>query len=380
MKSEIIELLRSKQHNPHYLNRYIKFIDSCQSNNFNLPAKSYLEKHHILPKAQNWFPEYRDLRKYHWNSIKLTARQHIIAHIMLWKAYEADQFLPLYYMIINDTNPKIRKESVKCYYINSRLISNLKSLYREYRQGKAVYKDPDGNHYFLHRDDSKIQELDLKGVLAGLKFSEETKQVMSFRKKHLKLYLLNCITSLKMDDPDFYNNLYAYESQGWVVEKTKFDKEYSAQQKVINKKDGYQRSSEKKKGKMRYIDQNGVFIGWFLKGDPKIQELNLKVQWTENNQKQLEERIQKSAEVRTGSKCFNNGIVEVFKMDHPGEGWVEGRLPRSDEHYRKQVEGLRKARTGKIVYNDGIKNFAVDPSISPEPHWIRGMIPRRKAA
>ena len=380
MNSNIIDLLKSKPHNLDNLTRYIKFIDACELKNCSLPKESYLEKHHILPKAKNWFFDYKDFKKHPWNLIKLTARQHIIAHIMLWKAFGEDQFLPLYYMIVTNTNHSIRKEEIKCYSIKSRLVSRLKLLFNDYRMGKATYKDSDGNRYFLHKDDPKIKELGLKGNQSGFKVSEETKQILSFRNMHLKLYLLNFIASLKIDDPLFYERLYEYESQGWVVKKTQVDEEFCKQQIVLNKKEGYQRSSEKKKGRMRYMDQNGVFIGWFTKDDPEIEERNLKVQWTENNYKQVVERSKKSAEIRTGTNYYNNGIVEVQRKEHPGEGWVVGRLPRTSEHYNNQVEGIRKARLGKIVYNDGVKNFAVDPSITPDPHWIRGMVPRKKVA
>jgi hypothetical protein len=94
MNEQIIEILKSKPHNLHYLNRYIKFIDSCKTKNHDLSFNTYFETHHILPKAKELFPEYKDLRKYKWNAIKLTARQHIVAHIMLWKVYGGTQFLP----------------------------------------------------------------------------------------------------------------------------------------------------------------------------------------------------------------------------------------------------------------------------------------------
>jgi hypothetical protein len=77
-------ILKTKPHNPHYLNRYIKFILSLQNQSL---ENCYYENHHICPKAKDLFPEYCDLKKHTWNKIKLTFRQHIIAHYMLMKAY-----------------------------------------------------------------------------------------------------------------------------------------------------------------------------------------------------------------------------------------------------------------------------------------------------
>jgi hypothetical protein len=81
----IYSILASKPHNPHYLRRYIKFIEQCQLKNF--CYKGYTENHHICPKAKTMFPEYNDFKKHSWNKVVLTARQHFIAHIILTKVY-----------------------------------------------------------------------------------------------------------------------------------------------------------------------------------------------------------------------------------------------------------------------------------------------------
>jgi hypothetical protein len=58
--------------------RYQKFIESRK--NRIIPENVYTEKHHIIPKSLggNNFPD---------NLITLTAREHFIAHLILWKAY-----------------------------------------------------------------------------------------------------------------------------------------------------------------------------------------------------------------------------------------------------------------------------------------------------
>lgn len=375
MNNQIIEILKSKQHNLHYLNRYIKFIDSCKIKNNDLPLETYFETHHILPKSKELFYEYKDLRQHKWNSIKLTARQHIIAHIILWKVYGGTQLLSVQMMLGDFTSNNMKMigrtipEAIKVRYWSS--------LKKE-RQGKGIYKDSNSNKFLLHKDDPKIQELGLVGNISGYKFSDETKQIMSFRKKHLKLYFLNFETSIKIDDPNFYNNLYEYESQGWTTEKTEYDKEYCNNIAWVNRKKVHKDNSKRLKGKMRYTDQSGVFVGWFYKDDPEINQQNLKVQWTENNKNQIKERLKKATEAKMGSKTYNNGMEEIKRKEHPGEGWTPGRLPRSEEHYQNQSNSIRKVRQGKIVYNDGVKNFYIDPKTIPESHWIKGMKPRVK--
>lgn len=82
---DIYSILSSKPHNPHYLNRYITFIQNCQHKN--VEYNGFMEKHHICPKAKDMFPEYKCLRENFWNLSKLTQRQHMIAHIILHKVY-----------------------------------------------------------------------------------------------------------------------------------------------------------------------------------------------------------------------------------------------------------------------------------------------------
>ena len=132
------------------------------------------------------------------------------------------------------------------------------------------------------------------------------------------------------------------------------------------------------KGKMRYTDQNGVFVGWFLKSDLQIQELNLIPQKTNLSENQRQEIVKKATEAKMGSTTFNNGVVEIKRKEHPGEGWVKGRLPRTASHHSNQKEGLRRARVGKICYNDGERNHYIFPSETPKPEWVRGMKPRSK--
>jgi hypothetical protein len=75
-------ILTSIPNNPHYLNRYIKFITSVTHS-----VGDYTENHHVCPAAGTMFPQYKSLKQNPWNLVKLTARQHFIAHWLLWKSY-----------------------------------------------------------------------------------------------------------------------------------------------------------------------------------------------------------------------------------------------------------------------------------------------------
>ena len=82
-----INILQSKPHNAHYLNRYIKFINYYINN----PTTGSTEDHHICPKSSDLFPEFKSIKKFPWNKVALTLRQHYIAHKLLWRAFGGRQ-------------------------------------------------------------------------------------------------------------------------------------------------------------------------------------------------------------------------------------------------------------------------------------------------
>lgn len=61
----------------HYYHRYVKFIKSCRIQDL---SDTYYESHHVIPQALGGSNDESNL-------INLTARQHYIAHWILWKAY-----------------------------------------------------------------------------------------------------------------------------------------------------------------------------------------------------------------------------------------------------------------------------------------------------
>ena len=72
-----------------YAQRYIKFIEWCESIN-GVVDHEYVENHHILPQRE--FPEYKNLSKCPANKITLSGRQHFIAHYMLSKMFLSQVF------------------------------------------------------------------------------------------------------------------------------------------------------------------------------------------------------------------------------------------------------------------------------------------------
>jgi len=163
---DIYTILSSKPHNPHYLNRYIKFIRYCQSKN--IGYEGYVENHHICPKSL--FPKYKNFNENIWNKILLTARQHFIAHIILSEVYNTPEMKQALWFMSNGKWKKFNKFSI--IYDNLR---NDKSL-REFRsengkklgkltKGKTVVKNSDGEVKRLSVDDPKIKSGEYFGIM-----------------------------------------------------------------------------------------------------------------------------------------------------------------------------------------------------------------------
>jgi hypothetical protein len=78
-----------------HLIRYQKFIDSRKQRI--IPENIYIEKHHIIPRSMGG----NDLEE---NLIDLTAREHFIAHLILWKVYGGSMVTAFYFMQHKGTN------------------------------------------------------------------------------------------------------------------------------------------------------------------------------------------------------------------------------------------------------------------------------------
>lgn len=75
-----------------YVDRYVKFIEACIDQN-KTTEETKFERHHILPKSKDCFPEYIDFKAYPSNKAVLTLRQHFVAHWMCAKIFGGKQWL-----------------------------------------------------------------------------------------------------------------------------------------------------------------------------------------------------------------------------------------------------------------------------------------------
>jgi hypothetical protein len=132
----IYAILTSIPHNHHYVKRYVSFIEGCQK--VNEDYTGYTEKHHICPKSL--FPEYKSFSKHPWNKVVLTARQHVIAHWILWKVYPDSRCMQrAFYLLTHNKRQKI----------DSRTFAKLTEEHRKIQTENLRQKVENGTHPFL---------------------------------------------------------------------------------------------------------------------------------------------------------------------------------------------------------------------------------------
>jgi len=128
IKDEIYTELLKLSINSHYAKRYIDFIFSRNISN----ADTYYEKHHILPKAKTQYPHYE---KCAWNIIKLTPREHFIAHWMLWKSQ--GKFMAFAFLCMKRKN---KHQPHRTFDITSKVYANLKIMSAQTQATRIISK------------------------------------------------------------------------------------------------------------------------------------------------------------------------------------------------------------------------------------------------
>lgn len=147
-----------KEKNIVHINRYVKFINS--RNNLPLVKEKGYEIHHIIPVSLGGNNSQSNL-------IKLTYREHLIAHLILWKAYKGPMSKAYFFMA--------KKAS-------SRIYKSLKEEFSTLNSGKNNARYGKSPHQYL----TKEQKLELiERLRAAWKAkSKEEKAVLT--KKRLK--------------------------------------------------------------------------------------------------------------------------------------------------------------------------------------------------
>lgn len=199
---DIYTILSTKSHNVHYLKRYVKFIQQCNEKNSKITL-NYSEKHHILPKAPDMFPEYSCFKENPWNKVILDVRQHYIAHLLLYKAYpdiNSQKTTMLIYFLgffVEDKNHLKVKLSSKMYqqlhnyHLSSVTARKPDGTYiriskEEFEhsthlvgstKGMGMFKDKTDKRHHVSLNDPRIKSGELVGITAGYTLVMDPKNI-----------------------------------------------------------------------------------------------------------------------------------------------------------------------------------------------------------
>lgn len=158
-------------HKPFLNTKYTKWYLNIVSTDSD---EKYTEKHHILPKSI--FPQYKDCK---WNLVRLSARQHFIAHILLVKMFDNLEFQ-------RKMSWSVQKIKGNNKYFNSKLYSIVKkklSGIGQSEENKKKVSVTKLSQKLKYSDEHKTKiSLSLKGIVRG-PMSEEQKKKMIASKK-----------------------------------------------------------------------------------------------------------------------------------------------------------------------------------------------------
>lgn len=338
----------------------MKFIEQCHKN----PTDAqYIEEHHICPKANDMFPEYTSFRAFPWNKIKLSFEQHVLAHLLLWKAYGGSQAYCMHYMInVAGDKKKIPGKFIRQY------AAKLKTETRHARKGFSTYKDSSGTKHFLHRDDPKIKELNLVGNNAGLTMTEDSRERMRIAKdahRKITLHFMTYERTLYITDPEFAILI----DYGW----TPYTQQERHEESKLTRLTAHRKATQ---GKFQFSLPDGTFYGFLDIDDPKINELSLikpirsEKQIAQAQAQALANASNKEMQMRKGKtmstrKWFHDPVNGVNRrlLECP-IGWKDGRAESSESN------------KGKETWNDGIRNYMIRDRSEVQSNWTRGMAPR----
>lgn len=140
----------------------------------NASYSGYTEKHHILPKAKDCWPEYA---KEPDNIVRLSARAHFIAHLLLSRALGGSQISAFVLMVRRKAEGRTaeHRKNVK---VNSRLYEverqRLKDHLSLLQTNKVTVVDKNGSRFRVSKDDPRIASGELVKFYTATKGTQYT--------------------------------------------------------------------------------------------------------------------------------------------------------------------------------------------------------------
>jgi hypothetical protein len=194
-----------------YEKNYYDYISYVKTLNRSKKDDIYYEGHHIIPKSLGGEGDARSWN--HPNIIHLTAREHYLAHYLLWKFTEKKELMFAFYSMSNKNKTRISSK-----------------MYEKLRKEFSVYisENNSGKIHIISEETKEKISISHKGKKA----SEKTKEIL--REKH---------ANVKGEKNPFFNKHHTKETRKKISDKLsgknhprygKFGSDNPASKKVIN--------------------------------------------------------------------------------------------------------------------------------------------------
>lgn len=312
-----------KNENLIHLQRYVKFINSRPERDLKKDGL-YFNIHHIVPRALKGANDKSNL-------IKLTHREHYIAHLILWKCGYREMISAFWYLThINNL----------CF-VNSKQFSLLKQDYSKrvsfLMKGKPKSSD--------HKYKLSLSKLGDKNPNYGVPMSDKNKKLLSERTSGEKSF--------------FWQNPVCKDTIWYTNEKESIRlKSSDTIPNGFNKGQGF--TSYSTLGKNPY--NNGEitkFFGKYAIIPPNFVKGHLNLNLSGQSDKIY----------------INNGIktTTIPKDSQIPEGWIRGMVSRKN----RVNEANRRAATGKIFINNGSICTKIDKNSQIPDGWVKGGLKRK---
>ena len=308
--------------NMDYKKVYNQLIEYAKQN----PPTKYKEQHHIVPKAEGGSDDKSNL-------VRLSARQHYIAHLLLAKIYDDVKMHRAVLMM--QSISKCHKRNFK---FNSRLYEAIRKEYSKKISGENHwnYGKPAWNKGITLSDEHKEK---IRKALTGRHLQESTKEKLR-SKTHTNEWKTKMSEKMSGKNNQFYNHTHSEKTRKKISKNISgenhpnFGKHLSKEtcERISKANIGKRRSQEQKKRiseatKAAFTEEVRAKMSASLKGR-KVWNKGVHGYHTSKKGTHLSEEVKaKISNTITGSKWYNNGVIERQAKECP-EGFVPGRLKK----------------------------------------------------
>lgn len=325
-----------------YKKNYYDYINYIKTLNRHKDDCNYYEKHHIIPRSLGG-KDFED------NLVLLTAREHFLAHYLLWKFNPCRETTFAFHTMVFMKNKNQQHRNHKI--VSSRVYQRLKTEYAKHlselmkgnkiRLGSHLSEESKEKIAKVHRGKKLSEEHKLKDRLSNLgrKHSEETKQKISknnIGKHHIseeqkaKLRLLNLGRPLTEE----HRRKISESNKGKIFSNEhRLNLSKAAKKRVMSKEERKKLSETRKK--LHIVTRGSKGMHWYNNGSINISAFECpdgfvkgRLPYIIKNKRKpmsIENKLHLS-NVKKGMHWYNNGIVSMQAKSCP-EGFVKGRLP-----------------------------------------------------